>query len=216
MVASPITIRPVYLDGRVKTILSGGVSTLEDDTVVHASDSRTVSTTERSDRLLRTWQLSWGKDSEDVVDFFKVFRNSIGFVFISPIDDERVATGMPLKNTVTGLNKGDGSTTTFQLQHQVSLSYSVGAGTASSDAYDINYPLQGTVVGYKAGVAATLADVNLTTGIVTFSTAPILDAATTADFEFGIPVMFTSKTISRTLLQVDQTEVRSAQIEEII
>jgi uncharacterized protein (TIGR02217 family) len=214
MVESVIPIRPVYLD---KTILAGGVSSLEDDTPPLKADSRTVGTNERSDRVQQSWQLSWGKDSEAIVKYFKIFRNSTGFLFISPIDDERVCTGMPLKNTNTLTALGDGSTVTFQLQHQVSLSYDVGAGTSSSDAFDVNYPLASpAVVAKAAGTPVTVSSVNLTTGVVTLSAPPSNGAVMTADFERAIPVMFSSKNISRTLLQVDQTEVRSAQIEEII
>lgn len=215
MVASTITIRPVYLDGRDKTILSGGVSTLEDDTVVHESDSRTTSTTERSDRVRKSWQVSWGKDSSSIVEFFKVFRQSIGFLFISPIDDERVCEDMPMRNTSDNTNEGDGSTTTFQLQHQISLDYDIGMGEASTDAYDVNYPLNGTVTAYADGSPATISSVNYETGVVTLSAAPADNAVMTADFQRAIPVRFTSN-ISRALLQSDQTEVRSAQIEEII
>jgi uncharacterized protein (TIGR02217 family) len=121
-----------------------------------------------------------------------------------------------LKNTVTGLTHGDGTTTTFQIQKQISLSYDIGAGSASTDAEDVNYPLLGTVVGYKNGVAATLSNVDLQTGIVTFATAPGSGVLTTADYERAIPVMFTSKTSSQTMIDVvDRTELRSAQIEEI-
>lgn len=215
MVASTITILPIYLDGRVKSILSGGVSSLEDDTSVHKSDSRTVSTIERSDRVLQSWQLSWSTASSFIVDLFRICRNSRGFLFISPLDDERVATAVLMRNTVTGLNVGDGSTTTFQLQLQTSLAYDVGMGTASSDLIDVNYPLNGTITAYKDGVSDTFT-VDLLTGIVDFSSAPDVGVIPTATFEYAIASMFTSKSISRTLLQADQSEVRSAQIEAIL
>jgi uncharacterized protein (TIGR02217 family) len=216
MVASSITILPIYLDGRSKNVLSGGVSTLEDDTAVNKSDSRTVTTNERSDRVQQSWQLSWSVASNFIVQLFRVCRNSKGFLFISPLDEEREAIGQFLRNTVTGLNEGDGSTTTFQLQYAVSLTYDIGVGSASTDAVDVNYPISGTVVAYKNGVSATLSNVNLTTGVVTFTTAPGNGVVTTADYERAIPVMFTSKSIGRTLIQSDHTEVRSAQIEEIV
>lgn len=216
MVASTnITILPIYLDGTSKSVLNGGVSTLDDDTVVHKSDSRTVSTTERSDRVAQSWQLSWGTASSFIVKLFKIVRKSKGFLFISPLPSERIFTGQPLKNTVTGLTHGDGSTTTFQLQYQESMSYDIGVGTASTDAVDVNYPLSGTVVGYKAGVSATCT-YDLLTGIVTFASAPGNGVATTADYERAFAAMFISS-VSQTMINVvDRTEVRSAQIEEII
>jgi uncharacterized protein (TIGR02217 family) len=217
MVASTITIRPVYLDGREQTVLAGGTSMIEDNSVIHRSeDSGTVSTTERSDRVRRSWQLSWHRDSAEIANYFEVFRNSLGFLFISPIDDERVLTGMPLRNTVTGNNTGDGSTTTFQLRHQITLDYDVGAGSSSSDAYDVNYPLAGTVTAYANGTPVTISSISLTTGVVTLNAAPSGGAVMTADLSRAFPVLFTSRSISRTLLQVDRTELRSVQIEEII
>ncbi|MES5483569.1 DUF2460 domain-containing protein [Bradyrhizobium sp. INPA03-11B] len=217
MVYSPITILPIYLDGRQQNVLSGGVVTLEDDTSVLKSDSRTVNATERSDRVQRSWQLSWSVSSDVIMNLFEIVRTSRGFLFISPLPVERTSTGQALRNTVTGLAFGDGATTTFQLQRAVSMPYSVGpSGTASSDTYDVNYPLLGTVVGYVGGVSASLANVDPLTGIVTFASAPANGAVMTADYQRAIPAMFTSKSIGRTMLEIDHTEVRSAQIEEII
>lgn len=211
-----ITIENIYLDGRVKNILSGGVSILEDDTAVHNSENRTTSTNARSNRVRYRWQLSWSAASAFVTNLFEIVRNERGFIFISPIDEEREVTGAPLKNTATGLGTGDGSTVTFQLQRQVSLSKSIGGGSITSDAFDINYPILGsTVVVYADATPVTVSGFSATTGIVTLSAAPSDGAVMTADFEHGWPAMFSSQTISRTLLQVDQTEVRSAQIEEI-
>lgn len=215
MVASTITVVRKYLDGRSKTILTGGVSILRDNSSILRGDNRTIKTKTRSSRLLHSWQVSWHRDSAEVAQYFEIFRNLMGFVFISPIDDERVLTGMPLKNTVTGLNKGDGSTTTFQMLHQLTLSYDFGtAGSISSTAYDVNYPLSGSVTAYKAGVSDTHT-VDLATGIVTFTTAPGNNVATTYDAERGFPVIISSESLSRTLLQVDQTEARSVQMDEI-
>ncbi|ODM71673.1 DUF2460 domain-containing protein [Bradyrhizobium elkanii] len=215
MVYSPIPIEPIYLDGTEKTVLSGGVVTLEDDTSVLKSDSRTVSPTVRSDRVQRSWQLSWRSSSDFIMNLFEIVRNERGFLFISPLLQERQVTGQKLRNTVTGLTTGDGVTKTFQMQFAVSLPKSIGDGFVSSDTYDINYPLEDTVVAYVAGVEASLDDVNLLTGEVTYSVAPANGAPVTYDCERAWAVMFTSKSIGRTMLEVDQTEVRSAQIEEI-
>lgn len=208
MVASPITVDAVYLDGTVKNVLANSVGTLEDNTVVVTSDDGLVSTNERWDRVKRAWNLSWSVASSYVENLFKVNRTSRGFLFVSPRDAERVATAQACRNTVTGAATGDGTTTTFQLQITDETA-------AHAVTWDVNYPLTGTVVGYKGGVAATLAGVNLTTGVITFGTAPGAGVAVTADFEYALPVMFISKSISTTWLEVDHVEVRSAQIEEI-
>ncbi len=219
MVASSITIDAIYLDGRVSNALINSVGSMEDNTDVKVSDNGLVDVNERWDRVKQRWSLSWGPASSTIEGLFKVNRRSRGFLWISPRDDERVFTGQLLRNTATGLNTGDGSTTTFQLQ-------AIDSTTAHSVVRDVNYPLNGTqtditgesfaslFTAYKNGVSAS-ATVSLTTGIVTFSSAPGNGVVPTADFLAAWPVMFSSTTISTTWLQADQVEVRSVDIEEI-
>lgn len=224
MVASTITVVPKYLNCKERFALAGGVSTLEDDTVVHESDSKTTSTTERSDRVRRSWQLSWSDashasgdtDAQFIYNLFEVCRNSKAFLFVSPLAFESEAEDQPLRNTVTGLGTGNGSATTFQLQRVVSLSYDVGVGSASSTAWDINYPLQGSVVAYADGSPVTISSVNLLTGVVTLSSAPSNGAVMTADFEYAYAVIFSSQSVSASLIEAMNKEVRSVQLREII
>jgi uncharacterized protein (TIGR02217 family) len=225
MVASTITIELIYLDcspgGRFA--LSGGVSTLEDDTVVHESDSRAVSTTERSERALQMWQITFkdipsqSEDAQFLWDLYRVCRKSKGFLFISPKEEERVATDQPLKNTVTGLNTGNGSATTFQLQFALALDRDIGSGSAEIDTFDVNYPILGsTVVVYADGSPVTVSGFSASTGIVTLVSPPTNGAVMTADYERAIPVRFTSSTLSRTLLEAEHSEARSVQLKEIL
>jgi uncharacterized protein (TIGR02217 family) len=225
MVASSITIVPIYLDcspgGRFA--LSGGVSTLEDDTVVHESDNRTVSTNERSERALQIWQITFkdipaeSEDAQFLWELYRVCRLSKGFLFISPKEEERVAEGQPLKNTVTGLNTGNGSATTFQLQYALELDHDIGSGSSEIDTFDVNYPILGsTVTVYANGSPVTVSGFSATTGIVTLSAAPANGAVMTADYERAIPVRFTSATLSRTLLEASHSEARSVQFKEIL
>jgi uncharacterized protein (TIGR02217 family) len=219
MVASSITIDAIYLDGRRSPVLGNSTGTLEDNTVVVTSDNGLVATNERWDRVKQLWGLSWSTATSSIETLYKVNRSSRGFLFISPRDSERVYIGQLLRNTITGLNTGDGSTTTFQLQV-------IDSTTAHSVTRDVNYPLSGSqtditgatftsaFTAYKNGVSAT-ATVNVITGIVTFSTAPGNGVVPTADFLAAWPVIFTSKTLSTTWLETDHVEARSAQIEEI-
>lgn len=223
MVASNIDIVLKYLDCSTERFaLSGGVSSLEDDTSVHESDSRTTSTNERSDRVRRSWQLSWGDsvrndktDTEFLYDLFEVCRNSKGFLFVSPLETESTAEDQPLQNTVTGLYTGDGSTTTFQLQRQVTIEHDIGSSSTSSDLYDIEYPLANTITVYADGSPVSISGLSLTTGIVTLSAAPSNGAVMTADYEYAVPVMIVSPAISRSMIEATNTEVRSIQIKEI-
>lgn len=196
----------LYLDSRSKPFLSSSVAGMTDDSVVFDGDSGTVGANERSDRVKLKWNLTWGKDSDYIENLFRVYRKSKGFLFISTRTGDRVATAMPLKNTVTGLNQGDGVTTTFQLQWK----WTAGAYSVTSDVF---FPITGTTIAYKAGVLAT-SSVSLTTGIVTFTTAPGNAVLTTADFECAWAARFASD-MNLTMLQSDIVEARSVQVEEV-
>ena len=215
MVYSPIPIVLKYLDCTEQTVLTGGVATLEDDSSSIIADSRTVSTTERSDRVKRSWQLSWNSSADFIMKLYEVVRTSTGFLFIPPLLEERQALGQKIRNTVTGLTTGDGVTKTFQLQRAVTLPNDIGGGSISSDPFDVNYPLEDSVTVYVDGVEVPLDGVDLQTGVITCTTAPASGKPMTADFENAWPAKFTSMNIGRSMLEVDNTEVRSAQIEEI-
>lgn len=93
----------------------------------------------------------------------------------------------PLRNTVTGLYVGDGSTTTFQMMKLYS------AGSAAKHYRVIVKPKTGTVrVGVNA-VEQTLTvnfSFSTATGIVTFVVAPANGLSTTWGGEFYTPVAF--------------------------
>lgn len=221
-IESSVTIVLKYLDCRERFALAGGVSSLADDSEKHEAESRTTSTNERSDRVRRSWQLSWGDalranrtDTEFLYDLFEVCRNSKGFLFVSPLETESAAEDQPLKNIATGGYTGNGVATTFQLQRCVTISHDIGSGSTSSDLYDIVYPLADTVVVYADGTPVAISGVSETTGVVTLSSAPSNGAVMTADYEYAVPVLLVSPTVSRSMIEATNTEVRSVQIEEI-
>jgi uncharacterized protein (TIGR02217 family) len=222
------TIVPIYLDcaGVVterRFAGSGGVSSLEDDTVVHESDSRIVTANERSDRALQSWQITLADNpgiSEDdakfLWDLFRVCRLSKGFLFVPPNEEDRVLIGQPLRNTATEAYTGDGVTTTFQLMFALEINHDIGGSSSEMDAFEVNYPLGDEFLTvYANGVEVPFAGVSEVTGVVTLSSAPANGAVMTADFERAIPVRFTSDSISRTLLEGVRSEVRSVQFKEI-
>lgn len=99
-------------------------------------------------------------------------------------------TDQSLRNTVTGLGTGDGSTKTFQLQKTYS-------DTAGSYTRSIAKPVNGTVLISKAGVAQTTGwTIDNTTGLVTFSSAPLNGAAIKGGFQFDTPVRFDTDTLA--------------------
>lgn len=83
-----------------------------------------------------------------------------------------------------GIGTGDGITTDFQL---VKL-YTSGSVAVSRD---ITKPVAGTVTIYvDAVLQASGVTVDTTTGIVSFTTAPLIGEVISADFEFDVPVRF--------------------------
>ena len=95
------------------------------------------------------------------------------------------------------LGTGDGVDTTFQLVKR----YTSGAYT-----YDriISKPVVGTVKVFADTVEQTNGwTVNTSTGIVTFSSAPALNVALTASFEFDVPVRFEEDEFRLSLEDVD-------------
>jgi uncharacterized protein (TIGR02217 family) len=226
--STSFTIVPIYLDcaGVVtdkRFAGAGGVSSLEDDTIVHESDSRTVTAYEKSDRALQAWQITFADNpgiSEDdakfLWDLFRVCRLSKGFLFIPPNEDDRVFTGQPLLNRTTGNTyTGDGTTTSFQLMLTLEIDHDLGSSSSEIDRFEVNYPIEDSVTVYANGVEVAISGVSETTGIVTLSAAPANGAVMTADYERAVPVRFTSDSIARTLLEGVRSELRSVQFKEI-
>lgn len=80
------------------------------------------------------------------------------------------------------LGQGDGSTKTFQLYR----TYTRGAVTRQRK---ITRPIVGSVTA-KIGGIVTIAAIDYSTGLITFTVAPALGALITADFDNDIPVRF--------------------------
>jgi len=92
-------------------------------------------------------------------------------------------SGVP-SATDQGIGAGDGATTAFQLVK----AYTSGAQTWTRT---ITKPVAGTVTVALNGIAqASGWSVDTTTGLVTFTTAPVSSVAITAGFEFDVPVRF--------------------------
>jgi uncharacterized protein (TIGR02217 family) len=92
------------------------------------------------------------------------------------------------------LGTGNGTQTAFQLVKH----YASGAVT---ETRTITKPVSGTVAVFLSGVLqnASLYEVNYTSGIVTFDTAPAGSVAVTANFEFDVPVRFDTDRLSASI-----------------
>lgn len=81
------------------------------------------------------------------------------------------------------IGTGNGSNKNFQLTKTY--------GTGTSYVREIKKPVSGSVAVYVNGVLQTTGvAVSSTTGVVTFTTAPAVAAAVTANFEFDVPARF--------------------------
>lgn len=96
---------------------------------------------------------------------------------------------------------GDGSTTTFQLVKRY-------ATTSKGYNRPIRLPISGTVTVALNGVnQASGWTVNLTTGVITFTTPPGVAVVITAGFEFDVMVMCTARTDRQTAIEGDDITV---------
>jgi hypothetical protein len=229
-IQSNITIVPKYLDCRTRFTLAGGVSSLEDDSIIHEAQSKSTLVTEISDRVRRGWQLNFGDkvrenitDTEFLYNLFELCRNSKGFPFISPLTVENTATDMPLWNPVAETYAGDGTTTVFQARRRVTLAHDIGGGSTSSDAYDILYLLDAANTGNAVDVLtakangsnAPVSGYSSTTGLVTLNSAPANGHVMTWSGRYATPAHIVSPDLSRSMVKGAYTEVRSIQIKEI-
>ena len=113
---------------------------------------------------------------DELIAFFRARKGkAYGFRFKDWTDDK--ATGQLL-------GTGDGVQTQFQLVKQYPSGSVVEVRTVTK-------PVAGTVRIYKDSVEQLSGwSVNVTTGLVTFTTAPAAGVEITADFEFDVPVRF--------------------------
>ena len=130
-------------------------------------------------------------DLEDLIAFFHSCKGRAhGFRFKDPIDYQSTVNG----GTVTAVDQIilpiTGSTTIYQLRKRYNA--------ATSIYRDIKKPVAGTVLIAIAGVPTTTGwTVDTTTGLVTFSVAPV--GTVTAGFEFDVPCRFDTDSLSSDL-----------------
>ncbi len=149
---------------------------------------------QRWTQFLSRYDVKWGiRDLDDFHDVRDLWMQTKGAVHGFRFRDLFDCTTKPEKPGLhTGahafddysIGTGDGTTTQFQL----SKKYTVGAYTHSKNIYK---PVAGTTLVGKNGVnQASGWSVDTTTGIVTFTTAPLATVDITAGCEFDVPVQF--------------------------
>ena len=145
------------------------------------------------------WNVAYGVKTKDdltaLVVFFHARRGrAVGFRFKN--HDDCAATNQ-------NLGTGDGSAETFQLVKR----YTSGGETL---VRKITKPVADTVAVYLDDVLQeSSCEVDTTTGVVTFDTAPAQDVVVTADFEFDVPVRFDTDYLP---VNLQTYEARSADV----
>jgi len=107
------------------------------------------------------------------------------------------------------IDTGDGHTTAFAL----TKTYISGAGSWTRA---IAKPVDGSVRVAVGGVESHAFTCDVTTGLVTFTSAPTDGAAITAGFEFDCPVRFDSDALSVNLAQFAAGEIPSIPLVEVL
>ncbi|WP_156421379.1 DUF2460 domain-containing protein [Aureimonas sp. AU40] len=147
-------------------------------------------------------------DLVSVLEFFEARRGRlVGFRFRDPFDAASARWGKPVTALDQPLGTGDGAARGFQLVKR----YGTGA-----DAYvrPIRKPLAGTVRAAVNGVV-TDADIDATTGLLTFAAAPPVGGAVTAGFEFDVPVRFDMDHLAVNVAAFEAGDIPSIPLVEI-
>jgi len=133
-------------------------------------------------------------DLAAVVAFFEARNGRLhGFRFKDWADYKSSLPSQPVSATDQLIGTGDGAMTAFQLLKH----YSSGA---QSWTRSITKPMAGSVRIALAGVEQMSGwSVEITTGVVTFDTAPGAGVAVTAGFAFDVPVRFDTDALDVTL-----------------
>jgi uncharacterized protein (TIGR02217 family) len=149
-------------------------------------------------------------DLSTVIAFFEARAGRLyGFRFRDFADYKSCAPGGAVSPLDQVIGSGDGHTTTCQL----TKTYASGIGSWTRG---IVKPVTGSVRVAVAGTEVTSGfSADATTGLVTFTAAPV-SGAITAGFEFDCPVRFDSDALSINLASFAAGEVPSIPLTEIL
>lgn len=148
--------------------------------------------------------------SHQLAEFFEARRGRLhGFRFRDPADWKSCPPGSAPAAMDQPLGVGDGETTAFQLVKRYD------AGDAAWDR-KITKPVAGSVVVAIDGVATDTFDLDDTSGVVTFGTAPVEGSVLTAGFSFDTPVRFEMDRLEMAIEGFDAMRVMRGAVVEIV
>ena len=162
----------------------------------------------------RKYQAGYGVKSfaqlEAVRDFFEAQRGRLyGFRWRDRFDYRSCASPLQPSALDVPIGTGDGRTTAFQLVKVY------GPGLPTPYTRTIAKPVPGTVLVGVGGAAAGGWACDVTTGLVTFRTAPAAGAAVTAGYLFDVPVRFDTDYLEADLAFFEAGQIPNIPILEI-
>lgn len=147
--------------------------------------------------------------AHELIAFFEARRGrQYGFRFRDPVDWKSCAPGQAISALDQIIGTGDGETASFQLVKR----YASGGEWIERV---VAKPVEDTVVLAVDGVAITTFEIDLTTGVVTFESAPADGAVLTAGFAFDVPVRFDADKLEVALAGHDAVRILRAPLVEV-
>lgn len=141
------------------------------------------------------------KELKELINFFKNVKGcAYGFRFKDWSDYEG-------KKEYVGL--GDGATKKFQLIKTYKINDNILCYRK------ITKPVISTIKIFIDNVETNNFDIDLTTGIITFNSAPKNNSKIQADFEFDVPVRFNNDIIEITMNSINSGNVKELELIEI-
>ena len=141
------------------------------------------------------------KELEELINFFKNVKGcAYGFRFKDWSDYEG-------KKEYVGL--GDGATKKFQLIKTYKINDNIVCYRK------ITKPVISTIKIFIDNIETNNFDIDLTTGIITFNSAPKNNSKIQADFEFDVPVRFNNDVMEITMNSINSGNVKELELIEI-
>lgn len=188
-----------------------------DDAIIQTGDTLLERRIKRAPLARRVWSASWVTEKVAEVELlFETFGTHTSFLLRPIRASDYTETDQPLRNTVTGAQIGDGTTTTFQLE----ITRSLGSKTGSKKVMHPRSPLTELRLNTTPKTEGTDYTVDYGTGIVTFASAPSAAQVPRADFLYDTPVRFLSDHVETTVQQAFsedevQQEIRQSDLIEV-
>jgi uncharacterized protein (TIGR02217 family) len=176
------------------------VRRLTDDSIIQTGDTLQELRIKRGPLSRRVWSAAWVADKvPEIENLFEVFGTHTSFLLRPNRAKDYTEPDQKLRNTVTGQQIGDGTTTTFQLE----ITRTLGSKSGSKKVMHPLSPLTALRVGATVLTEGTHYGVNYSSGIVTFlaGAIPAAGQIVTAYFLYDTPVRWLSDHVETRIMQ---------------